>query len=452
MKHRENHSPLTDDDPFPSPDDVQINLGIDFGTRFTKVCYRDVGAEESRFLQVDRNGHLHSILPSVVHISDKEDLYVNFNGDRPSSDRVERFLKMRLVRPDTDTRESEYSFHKVQALSAYYIARVIHYAMYAYRVEHPQQQVTWSANVGVPVSHFDSPHVNVFGRVCAVAWRWADQDIIPTSVSAATYQYAESLKEVSIEKSDCHAVPELAGAILSFVNDRGAQPGPYIYLDVGGGTVDGVAFRFDNRGGAPTISCYYSAITNLGVDGLVRRFQTNEQGSVRKMLVRESTPPEAHQKLSNFKQPLQKLVAEVVVSGKMRDPQRWERERRVRAPHARVIGPVVETLPLTVFVGGGGARSGWYRDIIYRTHSEFQQARAGIPQYRLTHLPIPRDVRMTDAQMSRFDRLAVAYGLSVPAGEGPDFLEPRLFHGPLPPTYADIGDVIPFDQNQSIFE
>ena len=138
---------------------------------------------------------------------------------------------MRLVRPDGDTRESNHSFHRVQALSAFYISRVIDYAKCAYRVEH-SQKAEWSANVGVPVSHFDSPHVDVFRRVCAVAWCWADQDIIPSSVSDAMYQYAESLREVSIESSDCHAVPELAGAILSFVTGRGAQPGPYIYFDV----------------------------------------------------------------------------------------------------------------------------------------------------------------------------------------------------------------------------
>ena len=450
MKHRANHSTLTDDGPLPSHEAVQINLGIDFGTRFTKVCYRHLGTEESSFLQVDRNGHPRSFLPSVVNISDNEALTVNFNGDRPSSERLERYLKMRLVRPDGDTRESNHSFHRVQALSAFYISRVIDYAKCAYRVEH-SQKAEWSANVGVPVSHFDSPHVDVFRRVCAVAWCWADQDIIPSSVSDAMYQYAESLREVSIESSDCHAVPELAGAILSFVTGRGAQPGPYIYFDVGGGTVDGVAFRFDNSQGERKISCYSSAIANLGVDGLVRRFPTSEQGAVRKILVREKRPsPESYKKLSDLKQPLQKLVAEVVYNGKRKDPQPWRQEQLVRLPQAHIIRR--DTLPLTVFLGGGGSRSGWYRDIIYRAHGEHQQASYGIPGYRLTPLPIPSDLSMTAAQKSRFDRLAVAYGLSVPAGEGPDFLGPHLFHGPLPPTYVDIEDVIPFDLNHSIFE
>ena len=332
---------------------------------------------------------------------------------------------MRLVRPDTEIFDK--SFHRVEALSAFYIASVIHYAIDAYREEHPPQ-VTWSANVGVPVSHFfDSPHVKVFRRVCAVAWCWAIQDTIPTSVSNAMYQYAESVKEISTGTSDCHAVPELAGAILSFVNDRGAQPGPYIYLDVGGGTVDGVAFRFDNREGAPKIACYSSVIKNFGVDGLVRRFDIGEQSLVRRMLVRESVPlPEVYQKLSRFKQSVQELVAEVVYRGRRIDLERWDGERHLR-----------------VFLGGGGSRSGWYRDIIDRTWGEFQQANLGIPKYRLAPLPIPNDLKMTDAQKSRFGRLAVAYGLSVPAGEGPDFLGPHLFHGPLPPTYVDIGDKIP---------
>ena len=149
------------------------------------------------------------------------------------------------------------------------------------------------------------------------------------------------------------------------------------------------SFRFDNREGTRTISCYYGEITNLGVDGLVRRFQIDEREWVRGMLVRERASTEAYQMLSEFKHPIQKLVAKVVVNGKRRDSQRWEQERRDRAPDARIMGPIREALPLTVFLGGGGARSGWYRNIICRTHGEFQHERLGIPKYQFDPLANP---------------------------------------------------------------
>ena len=126
MSHREVHDTLADNGPRSSLS--QINLGIDFGTRFTKVCYRDVGAEHSWFLQVEKNGQPRSILPSEVNISNNGALHVDFAGDRPSSDRVERYLKMRLVRTDGDSHATNHTFHEVQALSAFYIAKIIHYA------------------------------------------------------------------------------------------------------------------------------------------------------------------------------------------------------------------------------------------------------------------------------------------------------------------------------------
>ena len=46
--------------------------------------------------------------------------------------------------------------------------------------------------------------------------------------------------------TDFHVVPEIAAAIQSFVYSREAAPNKYIYFDIGGGTMDGVAFRFLN--------------------------------------------------------------------------------------------------------------------------------------------------------------------------------------------------------------
>jgi len=56
------------------------------------------------------------------------------------------------------------------------------------------------------------------------------------------------------EKIDCHAIPEIAAAVQSFISSRDAQPGVYVYFDIGGGTVDGVAFNYVNRDGEKTLN------------------------------------------------------------------------------------------------------------------------------------------------------------------------------------------------------
>ena len=45
-----------------------INLGIDFGTMFTKVCFRDLGMEESQIITFGGNATDDAMVPSVVRI------------------------------------------------------------------------------------------------------------------------------------------------------------------------------------------------------------------------------------------------------------------------------------------------------------------------------------------------------------------------------------------------
>jgi len=79
-----------------------------------------------------------------------------------------------------------------------------------------------------------------------------------------------------------------------------------------------------------------------------------------------------------------------------------------------------QVAPLIVFVGGGGAGSEWYQQTIRATHKDFKQFDAGIPPYDLKEVPKPSDLDMNGLDDSAFRRFAIAYGLSVPYGEGPE--------------------------------
>lgn len=56
------------------PQTIDINLGIDFGTSYTKVCYRDLNREETgivSFVHVGPDTHL---VPSVVQVGKSANL------------------------------------------------------------------------------------------------------------------------------------------------------------------------------------------------------------------------------------------------------------------------------------------------------------------------------------------------------------------------------------------
>jgi hypothetical protein len=76
---------------------VAINLGIDFGTSFTKVCFRDVGTEESCVIPFEKPSPAGALIPTVVAIAGDGQLHL---ADRvPRDTPVTRipYLKMRLA-------------------------------------------------------------------------------------------------------------------------------------------------------------------------------------------------------------------------------------------------------------------------------------------------------------------------------------------------------------------
>src|SRR5262249_40083683 len=121
----------------------------------------------------------------------------------------------------------------VRALSSWFLARVLQRSrewMVKYRSDRLQNRGPhWSAKVGVPVEHFDSPVLKLFEQVLAIAWLWVKENRLPESLGDLLRSYISAVPRVETEVPDFHAVPEIAAAVQSFVISREAEPGIYIY-------------------------------------------------------------------------------------------------------------------------------------------------------------------------------------------------------------------------------
>jgi hypothetical protein len=96
------------------------------------------------------------------------------------------------------------------------------------------RKVTWSANVGVPVEHFDSDKLKTFETVLGVARLWAKRGEIPRTLIDAIDAFGTTEARLEEAVTDFHAIPEIAAAVQSFVMSREAVPGIYVYFDIGG--------------------------------------------------------------------------------------------------------------------------------------------------------------------------------------------------------------------------
>lgn len=441
--------------------EVHINFGIDFGTSFTKVCFRDVGAQETGIVAAGK-GSKGALVPSVVLIGEDGQVFMGDDAGRLTSPITVTYLKMRLagtpigdilpVCHGLDLNETKC----VRALSAWFLASVISRSQDWIRTHQSDRlknrNPVWSANVGVPVEHYDSDALEIFEEVLGVAWRWIEAPSIPATVQEAVSEYELAAASLASGTRDFHAIPEIAAAVQSFVMSREAVPGVYVYFDIGGGTVDGVAFRYLNFTGERRINFYSGKVAPIGVsaigaslagDGAVNIDVTKLESLLKNCV--SSTE-------SNLVTDIRRLVAAVIMTAKQKDPSNWQLDTLQSAEYERkYIGPLSPSRmrPLIVFIGGGGSKSRWYRTAIESTYKAFQHDRAGIPPYETVEVPLPPDLTMSDAN-DEFIRFAISYGLSIPLGEGPEIGLPSQFDVAEPPKrwsppgmvdYADSKDV-----------
>jgi hypothetical protein len=426
---------------------VFINLGVDFGTSFTKVCFRDTGTEESFVVSFDAETMDDALLSSVVAVDKKGKLYAADEAPRGAA-RIS-YLKMRLAGvPIGDSLPTISgvelaSDEATRALASWFLAKVLVRSREWITVNASDRlknrTVVWSANVGVPVEHYDSPVIETFRQVLGVAWLWVADDSLPIDITDAVSAYKHCVVRLKQEIADFHAIPEIAAAVQSFVMSREAVPGIYVYFDIGGGTVDGVAFKFLNSNGERRVNFYSGKVSPLGISALASALGADNLPQIEERTLERIVRGGDTSVLGRLEHQLRQLVGYVVMKAKQTDGRNWQEDAvqsldTVRKSIASLGGyDRAKMKPLVVFLGGGGAPSSWYRNAIASTYDRFQHYNAGIPPYHLLEVSAPADLEMTGLASSDFRRFAISYGLSIPFGEGPDVGLPSQFSEPEAP-------------------
>ena len=425
--HEDLPNQLTDDFP------LDINLGIDFGTSFTKVCFRDVGEEQSGIVTFGTNFTNKAMIPSVVVIDDNGILYLAKNQDYQHQDtKIIPYLKMHLAGMSLpislpisifDGRDDDL---KIAALSSWFLCQVIYKSSkWLLKNEGDRcrgRKINWSANICVPVEWCDSPKKSSFQQVAAVAWYWFAKDVAPTTFENLIQTYKETTQEIDTQQSDCHVLEEVVAAAQSFLKNRSALDGAYVFFDIGGGTIDGCALKFVKK--LNRINCLSAKIKPLGVSSIAHsiREDTNiESVEIENFLTTNYNNSEKFHNLHNvldaYRKQVQKLVGSVVMEGSEKDTSNWKND--------------MQNLP--VFLSGGGSESDWFCNAISSTYDEFDQKAGHIPPYKVSEIPVPDDLSMNGIPIEDFRRFSVAYGLSIPYGEIHDIGLPNLFNRIIPP-------------------
>jgi hypothetical protein len=432
----------------PSNEDftLEINLGIDFGTGFTKVCFRDLASDYSEivtFSDTDEVELQQALLSTQVAILEDGTLLAGLTTAEWASnpqpvEKMLEFIKMRLAHLDLPE-EADWRLEQipeleepntVEHLCAYYLSCVIKRSqewIQNHRADlFKNQKARWSLSIGVPVQYYDSPALMRFERVLSLAWLMANTPSSQETLTIASLNhlgaYLRQWMQADLrEKLDCFTTPEISAAVWSFLSNRNIPERFYSVFDFGDGTLDGAAFRFWREEGEARVDFYSGYVQPLGVTAFSQQagqeldlpFPAIKQLLLDWQSAADSNVEQEKLEHSNTRKQVQKLVGKVIHRGH----QKHKDNRNIL--HVNDLGS-----QLDIFLGGGGGQNPFFYETVYSTYQDFGHDKTGLPPYKIKAIPVPSNIEMNGLDQQEFHRFSVAYGLCIPQWEGADFKLP----------------------------
>ena len=400
-------------------------MGIDFGTSCTKVVISDRNLKQAFAVPfMDELGILSYLLPTSLQENQSE---YSLDGEGESWND----LKLSLMANQQDS----VIISRVVA----YLALVIRYSrawfFNNYSNQYSNSDLLWSIAIGQPADHalsFESREL--FSRIGNLAWI--------LSLSSESFNAHNILdkwellkfKEIEVEDFDCLIIPELAAQIHGFVNSDNfdpKKPNIFLMIDIGAGTLDLSIFSVRIQdSGYKKFNLFINSVQPHGVANFHRHrvnwwqqeLRSNELGVV------------AIQQLQSIKMPTEfqgfypdsflEYVSQVDVdflNGALNPDLEFDKtiERQVNGCLLKSIKPdssagrilaEKDFNGMEYFLCGGGSRHSQFKGI----HKLLQQPQGwNWLKLKPRVLTIPASIRLEGVQNEDYDRLSVAYGLSL---------------------------------------
>ena len=420
------HQKAEEASPEEEKETILLNIGLDFGTSFTKVCVRDIGEEETILVSLGEENieNVEEVMMrSIVRIGKDGTLSIPKDfSDLQTGERDIKYLKMRLAkrwpRPTPETSDDVQGIdinnkETIEALSAWFLAKVIVQTKEQFRKNESdrlkEKKERWMVTIGTPIKDYSLHSKEVkrtFEEVRQVAWNWAQSDDIPATLSDSLEKYAvNGAVESSQTGNDDspYVLPEILAATRPFTFSHEAQSGMYIVcFDIGGGTLDCTAFQYLSSG-ERRVSFRSGDVKNLGVEILQHRNEV-EKDKLDEVLATGS------QEIVESEHEIRKLVGGAITKIMDGDKEGFKGYLR----------EVNDELP--IFLCGGGIAIQWYENTIASTHEKFSHGGVGISRYDIRKVNMPRDFVVEETLKDEFHRFAVSYGLSYPPESPPKII------------------------------
>lgn len=396
----------------------QLVIGLDFGTAFTKV----VIGEERVKLAVPFNDYVANgnpyLLPSILSISKNDDTCkLGFPGIGGYS--IED-LKIKLI---------NHNFNKeVKTRCAAFLSLVLRHArdwvLRVHKEMYRNREIVWYVNTGVPTASYEDEELKVvYQEIVRAAWM---ASFLPeeTVSLARVGDCFDSANSQSLPDDRINIFPEFAVQLMGYIESPQRQEDLlHVLVDIGAGTLDLAIFNVHRSSdGEYEFPVFTKSVKPLGTRFFIQECLKNHLQPGWKPSLYEDVPSttEFKERLSlssdelkkltdNFKDKIATLIIKELKYTENKRVRRrdkmWDRngvQERRRYDGSDIVRKRDKYGVLT-FLCGGGACVDFYQEIF----SSFEKHR----KIRLNSLTKqPKDL---DAEGVAYDRLSVAYGLSL---------------------------------------
>ena len=418
---------LTGTGPVRGGSTADVILGLDFGTRFTKVCYRFLGDERSSVAERDATSQQGALWPSRVFV-DAQRGSLHLTRTTSDSDLFElSYLKMRLKDPAA----AEFGPHpkiaafvqrgSEQALAAFFLAQVIRRAcsviIQREADRFKDRQPRWQINLSIPAQYQDDGVAETFRLTGEVALLWADAPPVsgtPT-VTEIGRRFASDVGQVKSRRR-VEVFPEIVAALHDFVRRPDTPEGVHGFVDVGGGTLDGCVFQLTRMREGPVINVLAASVEPLGTVAIAKKAILGLYQDLNRTIEQRIVTGDEPELSVNLPLAESETCVRSFIGRLMRDARDHSPYGTLRQPGNASLSDPTRLTSSDHFVlrcSGGGASSPWYKRTIEATHQINKQASLGIMPYSVEL--IAPSASFSGGLRAPFNRFVIAHGLSSPA-------------------------------------
>ncbi len=250
--------------------DVELVIGLDFGTACTKVVIQDVATRTAYAVPFatgsDPTGTY--LLPTIVSLDD----HGNFNLDRRGTEfrgLKENLMNIAALDPaDEDAKPKDLMPHTIAYLALAF-REIRAWFMEEHEDDYKGRKILWRINVGLPASRFDHPHMPIFyRRTIRCAWYLSTISEQVSGTWASEVWNMDRLPDDGtnslLTPDSIAAFPEVVAAVQGYAKSPERKEGIHLLVDVGASTLDVTCFRLHSHDHEDVYPIFFATVQRLG--------------------------------------------------------------------------------------------------------------------------------------------------------------------------------------------